>query len=264
MSAQRGIQTSPILVLGYGSLLSAVAGFVNAVAILVLAFPVGNLTATTTKFGMGAVQPVLYESAILGLVVLGFLMGAAISGAVLAPARTHAGMRHATVMVGEAVLLVFAIVVGQHTVAILFAATACGIQNGATSSLRAMAIRTTHFTGTVTDLGLLLGRSRHHGFDKWRILILAGTVVTFVIGSVVGTVVGAYIGDVALLVPAAVCVMIAVAGLGYDRWRSTRVAVAPAPSSVAVPAPWPPWPAPPAPAAAPTPEPARSDSVTVR
>lgn len=234
MSPESSITTSPALVLGYGALLAAVAGFVNAVAILVLAFPVGNLTATTTKLGMVAARPLLYEGLVLGLVLSGFLIGAAFSGAVLARARSHAGARHAVVMLGEAALLVAAILTGHGTAAILIAATACGIQNGATSSLRAMAIRTTHFTGTVTDLGLLIGRSRRHGIDKRRITVLTGTIVAFVVGSVGGTIIGTRVGDVALLIPAAICVVIAAAGLSYDRWRSMRVAaeqLAPVPAT---------------------------------
>lgn len=34
-----------VLVLGYNGLLAAIAGFINSVALLVLTFPVGNLTA---------------------------------------------------------------------------------------------------------------------------------------------------------------------------------------------------------------------------
>ncbi|MDT5138022.1 MAG: hypothetical protein QOD58_2284 [Mycobacterium sp.] len=32
-----------------------------------------------------------------------------------------------------------------------------------------MSVRTTHFTGTVTDLRLMLGRSRRHGIDRWKV-----------------------------------------------------------------------------------------------
>lgn len=45
-----------LLVLGYGGLLAAVAGFVNSVALLVLAFPVGNLTALTPSWAW--IQPI--------------------------------------------------------------------------------------------------------------------------------------------------------------------------------------------------------------
>ncbi|MEV5649135.1 YoaK family protein [Nocardia sp. NPDC052254] len=223
-------QLHRLLVLSYGSLLAAVAGFVNAVAILVLAFPVGNLTATTTKLGMDVANPVLYESGILAFIIIGFLIGAAIAGAALGPAKRHAGARHSGVMICEAFLLVSAFILAEDSVAVILAAMACGMQNGTTSSLRAMQIRTTHFTGTLTDLGLLIGRSSHHGFDAWKGIVLSATVVTFIAGGIAGTVAGSRIGDVALLIPAGMCIAVAVAGLGYDLWRTACIRNQPEPA----------------------------------
>ncbi|MDR7171051.1 uncharacterized membrane protein YoaK (UPF0700 family) [Nocardia kruczakiae] len=222
MPAMSLTPTHRALVLGYGSLLATVAGFVNAVAILTLAIPVGNLTATTTRLGMDTASPWLFESSVLTLILIGFLLGAASAGATLAPAKTHAGVRHSAVMIGEALLLALAFTWSEHTVAVFFAALACGLQNGTTSSLRTMQIRTTHFTGTVTDLGLIIGRSRRHGVDRWRAAVLSATIITFVIGSVAGTLFATRVGEAALLIPAAICVAIAVAGLAYDRRRPFR------------------------------------------
>ncbi|BCK56674.1 hypothetical protein NWFMUON74_44460 [Nocardia wallacei] len=205
--------------LGYGSLLATVAGFVNAVAILTLAIPVANVTGTTTQLGMDAASPWMFETSLLVTIIMGFLLGAAAAGAVLAPASSHAGGRHSAVMTGEALLLVAAFVWSGDLLSVFLAALACGLQNGTTSSLRTMQIRTTHFTGTVTDLGLLIGRSRRHKFDTWRATVLSATVVTFIAGGVAGTIVGSRAGEAALLLPAAVCVMIGVAGLAYDRRR---------------------------------------------
>ncbi|WP_418303053.1 DUF1275 family protein [Mycobacterium intracellulare] len=55
-------------------------------------------------------------------------------------------------MLGEAALLVAA-TARTRWVKALLAAAACGLQNGMTSNFRGMAIRTTHFTGTMTDSG---------------------------------------------------------------------------------------------------------------
>ena len=84
------------LVLGYSGLLAGVAGFVNAVALLVLAFPVGNLTAVTTELGMntGNPNPWLYEGHVLAAILFGFLGGTAAAGAALAAAHAHTGPRH--------------------------------------------------------------------------------------------------------------------------------------------------------------------------
>lgn len=219
------------LVLGYGSLLATVAGFVNAVAILTLAIPVGNVTATTTQLGMDAASPWMFETSLLVAIIIGFLMGAAAAGAILAPAKTHAGVRHSAIMTGEAVLLVLAFLWSGDLLSVFLAALACGLQNGTTSSLRTMQIRTTHFTGTVTDLGLLIGRSRRHRIDRWRAIALSATIVAFIAGGGAGTVVGSRIGEAALLLPAAVCVGIALAGLAYDRRRHLLMASTESPTA---------------------------------
>jgi uncharacterized membrane protein YoaK (UPF0700 family) len=207
------------LVLGYSGLLAAVAGFVNSVALLVLAFPVGNLTALTTKLSMDTANPRLFESCMLTAIVGGFLAGAVAAGMALAPARTHTGPRHAAVLLAEAALLLAATADGETMTQAVLAAAGCGLQNAMTSNFRGMAIRTTHFTGTITDLGLMLGRSRYHGVDKWKATVLATSVVGFLVGGVAGTMIGGRIGVDALILPAVACLVVAVASVVYDRRR---------------------------------------------
>lgn len=134
--------------LGYCAALALTAGFVNAVALLILAVPVGNLTGVTTQLGMDAVDPWRYESHVLAAILAGFLVGAAVAGALLASTRALRGARHATVLV-EAVLLLLATVgveggaakaqmvalgIEDTAVQALFAAAALGLQNGLTES----------------------------------------------------------------------------------------------------------------------------------
>ncbi|WP_244895933.1 YoaK family protein [Mycobacterium asiaticum] len=210
----------------YCAALAAAAGFVNAVALLVFAVPVGNLTGITTQLGMDTANPWRYESHVLVAILLGFLIGAAIAGAVLAYTRGPRSTRHATVLLIEAALLLLAAVgseiaavkaqisalgIEETAIQALLAAAALGLQNGLTSSFRGMSIRTTHFTGTVTDLGLMLGRSRHHGIDKWKVAILSVTLLLFLTGAIAGILSGARLGGNALIVPAAICVVVAAA-----------------------------------------------------
>lgn len=225
-----------VLVLAYSGLLAGVAGFVNAVALLVLAFPVGNLTAVTTELGMntGNPNPWVYEGHVLAAILFGFLGGTAAAGAALAATPTHTGPRHAAVLVTEAALLLLAAIGVEETVVqaqlsaigvertvvqALLAAAALGLQNGMTSSFGGMAIRTTHFTGTITDLGLMLGRSRRHGIDKWKTAVLAATLLLFLVGGAAGVLTGIWFGGYALIVPAAVCGVVAAASLLHDRRR---------------------------------------------
>lgn len=220
------------LLLGYSAALALIAGFVNAVALLILAFPVGNLTAVTTQLGMNTANPWLYEGHMLAAILIGFLAGAALAGALLAPTKAVTGARNAAVLTLEGTFLLLAAlgvegqVVKDHISAIgieptaiqaMLAAIALGLQNALTSSIRGMSVRTTHFTGTVTDLGLILGRIREHGLDKWKAAILSATLLLFLTGGVFGLLVGVAIGGYALIVPAASCVAIAAASLLYSR-----------------------------------------------
>ncbi|GFG65670.1 hypothetical protein MKUB_31600 [Mycobacterium kubicae] len=231
------------LLVFYSGLLSLNAGYVNAVALLILAFPVGNLTAVTTQLGMNTANPWLYEGHLLAAILVGFLAGATTAGALLGSTKALTGPRHAAVLTGEAVFLLLAafgveetavraaiesIGIEPSVVQAMFAALALGMQNGLTSSFRGMAIRTTHFTGTVTDLGLILGRSRENGIDKLKATVLTVTLLLFLSGGTVGLLIGARLGGFSLTVPACACAAFAVANVAYRRFGAgDRVGSAP-------------------------------------
>lgn len=220
--------------LGYSALLAAVAGWVNSVALLVWVFPVGNLTALTTKIGMHSTNPLLYSGRMIVVIVLGFVAGVLAAGAVLAAAHSVVGSRQAVVLLAEAALLAAAGI--EHPlVRAPLAAAACGLQNGMTSSFPGMAIRTTHVTGTLTDLGLLLGRGHRHKVDRWKAAVLSTTVVLFVGGAAAGVILGARIGDHALIPATLACLGLAVFSVLYDCRRRRRAArAAPGASDVDV------------------------------
>ena len=226
----------------YSSLLAMNAGWVNAVAIMIMAVPVGNLTGITTQIGMDRAHPWRYESHVLLAILLGFLIGAAIAGTLLASKKIHIGGRHAAVLAIQASLLLLAAAgieesdiktaimgsgIEETAVQAFMAATALGLQNGLTSSFRGMPVRTTHFTGTVTDLGLMLGRARQEGMDKWRAAILTSTLLFFLTGAIAGLLVGARIGGHALIVPASICLILA--AVSVTRARRRRPEREPAP-----------------------------------
>ncbi|OBJ59407.1 YoaK family protein [Mycobacterium sp. 1423905.2] len=223
--------------LAYSASLALSAGWVNSMALLILAVPVGNLTGVTTQIGMDTAHPWRYESHVLVAILAGFLVGAAIAGVLLASPRASIGMRHAAVLVIEAALLLLAaagveesdvkaLILGtgieETAVQALLAASALGLQNGLTSSFPGMPVRTTHFTGTVTDLGLMLGKSRRHGIDKWKAAILTATLLLFLTGAVAGLAVGARFGGYGLVIPASICLTLAVISVVRSRSRRSQ------------------------------------------
>ncbi|WIM86728.1 YoaK family protein [Candidatus Mycobacterium wuenschmannii] len=238
VNRERSLLVVRQIVLSYSALLALTAGFVNAVAILIFALPVGNLTGVTTQLGMKAGNPLLYEGHVLAAVMIGFFLGAVLAGSVLPVKHSHVSSRSALVLCIEAVLLLVAAAGVEETyireaitasgvelpaVQALLAAAALGLQNGLTSSFRDMAVRTTHFTGTITDLGLIVGRSRRHGVDRWKALTLGLTLVLFLVGGAAGIVAGSRYGGYALAAPAAACIAMAGAAMLRHRMSLSRL-----------------------------------------
>ncbi len=220
-----GVTSAPVL--GLIGALACIAGFVNSVALLVWAFPVGNLTALTTQAGMHSTYPALYQGRMIAAIVLAFFAGASVAGAMLAFARPFAGRGHAVILLIEAALLSAAAVIEHPIVRAALAASACGLQNGMSSNVPGMPIRTTHFTGTLTDLGLLMGRRSRaspDSGDKGKVVILTTTVVLFVGGAAAGVLIGNRVGDHGLMLAAGACVTLAVAIGLRDRFRRAHAA----------------------------------------
>ena len=68
-----------------------------------------------------------------------------------------------------------------------FTAIANGIQNGISSMYSANLLRTSHLTGTTTDIGLFLGMAlRGNHTNNWKLYILIGLAVFFWLGSLSG------------------------------------------------------------------------------
>jgi uncharacterized membrane protein YoaK (UPF0700 family) len=236
VNRERSLRVIREIVVSYSALLALTAGFVNGVAILIFALPVGNLTGVTTQLGMKAANPVLYEGHVLVAVLTGFFLGAAFAGVVIPVNHFQVDSRSAAVLCVEALLLLTAAAgvgapfvrdaiaaagVEVPTIQALLAAAALGLQNGLTSTFREMAVRTTHFTGTITDLGLMIGRSRRHRIDRWKALTLGLTLVLFLAGGAGGVVGGSRFGGYALVAPALACIAMAIAATVRHR-RSVR------------------------------------------
>jgi uncharacterized membrane protein YoaK (UPF0700 family) len=101
---------------------------------------------------------------------------------------------------------------------------ACGLQNATTSSYCGLMIRTTHVTGTVTDIGVMVGHwIRHRHIEKRKLLFMIGVVAAFGTGVWIGALADGWLGSASLGIAAVGC-MIAGAGIGlFPRWltRST-------------------------------------------
>ncbi|KAJ3318368.1 hypothetical protein HDV06_000548 [Boothiomyces sp. JEL0866] len=83
------------------------------------------------------------------------------------------------------------------------AAFACGLQNAMVTSFSGMAVRTTHMTGLVTDIGNILGQSCRSDSkaELWRLKIHVPIFIGFLVGGFFGNLGWLWFRECALFVP---------------------------------------------------------------
>jgi uncharacterized membrane protein YoaK (UPF0700 family) len=214
----------PRWVLAGGALLAFIAGIINASGFLGVQHQgITHLTGTTTLLGIaighGDIPLVAHFAALIGA----FMVGCVISGLIIQDSTLRLGRRYGVVMVLESLLLVAAVpllargvVAGDY-----LASAACGLQNAMVSTYSGAVLRTTHFSGTLTDLGIFLGhRLRGLPVDARRIRMLIALVIAFLVGAVVGTGLFGLFSYRALYVPA---LLTGVTGAGYGLYRHFEI-----------------------------------------
>jgi uncharacterized membrane protein YoaK (UPF0700 family) len=207
-----------------GALLALSAGSVNAVTLLAPGhLTATHVTGTTTRVALAAFEPdpTLNLSLALGA-MLAFVLGAAISGAVLDSTRLALGRRYGLLLALEGGLFVAAahLFAGGDAVGLLPAALASGLQNAIATQYSGAVVRTTHVTGIATDLGIALGKAiGRRGVDTWRVVLYLALFGGFGAGAVLGGGAFRVWGTDALYLPAA---SVGVVGAGYWLGRQLR------------------------------------------
>ena len=197
-----------------GFWLAAIAGAVNAIGLLGFKHQaVSHLTGTSTLLGLSLVDLDVAESIHLLLVMLSFVLGAVLSGAMIDNVALRLGHRYGIALLIEAALLLLAMAslsMGSN-VGHFFASAACGLQNGMVSTYSGAAIRTTHVSGMFTDLGTMLGaRFRGHAIDARKAFLYLLLILGFILGGSIGSLGYRYLQFTALAIPAAAATLLAV------------------------------------------------------
>lgn len=199
-----------------GWVLAFIAGVVNAVGFLGIGHEaVSHLTGTATLSAVALTQGNLPMLLHFAGIAVAFFSGAILSGAIIPQSTLKLGRPYGVVLFLESALLFLAIPIlsSGHLAGLYLAACACGLQNAMASSYSGAVIRTTHVSGMVTDIGIILGHwLRRLPCDRKRLGLYALLISGFVAGGVVGAILFARVSYQALLFPAA---LTGLAGLVY-------------------------------------------------
>jgi len=201
-------------------LLAFVAGIVNATGFLGVQHQgITHLTGTTTLLGIALGNHDFRIAMQFAVLILAFVAGCALSGMIIKDSTLRLGRRYGVVLVLESALLVLAVpFLGlDNFLGDCLASAACGLQNAMVSTYSGAVLRTTHYSGTLTDLGIFLGHKlRGLPVDSRRVRLLLALVTAFLVGAVAGTWLFSAFAYHALYVPAA---LTGTAGIAYATYR---------------------------------------------
>lgn len=140
-------------------LLVFLAGMLNAAGFLRFGQTMSHMTGNLTKLGLAMsrleAEPVL----LFALCILGFFLGATLSGFSFPAHRAGLWKRSGLVLLCCGALLTLTQVLSSPlTLSLIALALVLGAQNGLALRFRGILTRTTHMTGHLTDCGAALGR----------------------------------------------------------------------------------------------------------
>lgn len=201
--ALAGPDRSPATNWQLSALLALIAGVLNSVGFVAVAFYTSHMTGLAATV---ADQIVLGGARIVALgatAIVSFVLGAASCAIVFNWfRRRQLRSRYASVLAIEAVLvLVFGALAdqlhwaGREWVIVPVLCFTMGLQNAIITKISAAQIRTTHITGMVTDIGIELGKfaywQRSAGLlpvrgDRRKLVMLSSLVVCFFAGGLLG------------------------------------------------------------------------------
>lgn len=181
---------------------------------------VTHLTGSTTLLGAAAASGDVEDALHWLIVLLSFLLGAVLCGFIVQQKSLQLGRRYGAALLVEAGLLLVAVPLlhVQMDAGLYAASMACGLQNAMVSNYSGTALRTTHLSGTFTDLGIALGQLlRGMQADMLRVRLCLLLIGSFLAGSFLGGLAYRSMQEKTLLIPAA---LTGVTGLLYHLYAS--------------------------------------------
>jgi len=209
-----------LVVLG-ASVLSLIGGYMNGMSLGGM-FGVGitHLTGPTTNAAVTLVNKSVHPPAYFFEIIAGHALGATIAGYVVGQKRSRWRGKQAFVLTIEAVCLwitFFAEMLHElHgynlELGAFMVCVACGLQNGVTSNLEMITIRSTAVTGVVNDIFLSLGQCLREGFAKhrWKLLLWTPSFLSFWVGAMFGCLAWRHIGASGTAFPAVSITVLAI------------------------------------------------------
>lgn len=175
-----------------GCALAFNSGWVNAITISHFkGLPTTHVTGHFTMIAIDLMEGRYYMCAHRVLLILCFLFGATMTGMIIPYSSFHLGRHYSRALLLEALFLLLALIIEESSPGNLLFYLGCaissGIQNAITTRYSGNILRTTHHTGTTTDIGIFIGRMIMGNFqDSWKLYVLIPLPICYMLGGIAG------------------------------------------------------------------------------
>lgn len=228
MFRHSGTHRTPHHNLKLATLLGLTAGLVNAEGFLGFSVLTTNITGHAALLAEGIAQQNWQNVLVTALWMVLFLAGAFTSGVVLTFFGAHQRFSYAVPLLIEITILIFSALYGDKFDRTILSKTvfagsllfAMGLQNALVSLVSGSVVRTTHLTGTFTDLGIELAQlakanDKDRQLLRSKIKLRLSIICFFIFGAIAGAYLFDQIGFKSFFVP----VVILTFALIYDILR---------------------------------------------
>ncbi|GGG07955.1 MULTISPECIES: YoaK family protein [Cysteiniphilum] len=199
---KNSIPQSPIWVYMSAVLLPLNGGYINAATLIsFLHNPVGYVTGNLSYSGtyFAAQNYLVFWRMIM--LVFSFFIGAVISGLIIKSEQYNKDYRYKINILLQLVLVITSIILLYNRISYceyLLAAT-MGLQNAMTTHYGSALIRTTHMTGTTTDLGVLIAHwIKRKNIAFWKLRLYLILIISFFAGTLSGAIAFTHLGALSL------------------------------------------------------------------
>lgn len=205
--------------LSAGVFLALNAGFINAIGLLSLFnLAVSHVTGSTSNLGTAIARGDFVQTGTLAFVILSYFSGNVLAALLVNDEELNPGhrRRYGLVLLAQTVFVLAGIwfFKQERLLANYALAVACGLQNGMATRYSGATVRTSHMTGIVTDLGILMGqRIKGRRAAPWRVQLLSALLAAFLAGGILAGIAFQSWGYRSLWISA---IGTAVAGLSYS------------------------------------------------
>lgn len=205
---------SPVL-FAVVALLSSISGYINAIMLSYAGLPASHMSGPATEIGIQLNHAATNRVLLIAGIMIAFIAGAFTSGLMIRSTVLKPGRCYGRALLLEGGLLLIsewcALNLHPH-LSIILAATACGLQNALAASYRGLTLRTTHVTGVVTDIGILLAhRIQKIAVKWWKLPLLFTILIGFISGGMAGVFCYMHWGPRAIGLGAFACIFLALA-----------------------------------------------------